>query len=77
MSDYEFSLFCEQLGRYAKKRYRNSPDAECYVVLAAEQLVDEGIDYLPYPELHADRWTRIDEVLDENTIFPPADTDED
>lgn len=77
MTTTEFNIFCAELRHYAKKRYADTPDAECYVICAADQLQLEGIDHLPYPEVAPERWTRIDAVLDENTIFPPADPDED
>lgn len=70
MTDYEFRLFCSELERYAAKRYTDTPDAETYIVCAADQLQAEGITFLPHPELHESRWLRIDEVLDENTSVP-------
>ncbi|HAF71981.1 MAG TPA: hypothetical protein DCL06_02710 [Corynebacterium variabile] len=75
MNDHEFRLFCSELERYTTRRNADAgaPDAETYIVCAADQLAAEGIDHLPYPECASATWARIDAVLDENTIVPAHD----
>lgn len=71
-TDHEFRAFCSELERYATRRNADleDPDAETYVVCAADQLTAEGIDHLPYPECASSTWARVNAVLDENTITP-------